>query len=284
MILAAKYHSYGNDFLIVPVNEINPEDYAELAKQICHPHSGIGADGCVYLEESGEEEFKLRIFNRDGSEAGISGNGARCASAFLHHQGRVSQAEVRLQTQSGLKVFTLLEASQSCWKYRSLMGTPDFVPEAIPMRAPSDWQAIEDHPLQVGDEQVWIHALSVGNPQCVVFVEELPRDPDFERLGRGLETHPDFPERTNVSFARVEGPDRLRIRIWERGVGPTCSSGTGSCGAAVAAIRAGKAQSPVQVYTETGDQRVEWSPDSEIVLTGEAALIGEIKFHWSRSD
>ena len=171
MILASKYHSYGNDFLIVPVNEINPENYAELAKEICHPHSGIGADGCVYLEESGEEEFQLRIFNRDGSEAGISGNGARCASAFLHHRGRINKAEVKLQTRSGLKVYTLLESSQSYWKYQSFMGVPDFELKSIPMRSVSGVQSIENYPLQVGDEQVWIHALSVGNPQCVVFVE-----------------------------------------------------------------------------------------------------------------
>ena len=284
MILASKYHSYGNDFLIVPVNEINPEDYAELAKEICHPHSGIGADGCVYLEESGEEEFQLRIFNRDGSEAGISGNGARCASAFLHHQGRINQAEVKLQTRSGLKVYTLLESSQSCWKYQSLMGVPDFKLEAIPMRSASGVQSIENYPLQVGDEQVWIHALSVGNPQCVVFVESFPQDLDFKRLGRGIENHLDFPERTNVSFVRVDGADRLQIKIWERGVGPTYSSGTGSCGAAVAAIRAGKVKSPVQVHTETGHQLVEWSPGNAVVLTGEASLVGEIKFHWSQSD
>ena len=284
MILAFKYHSYGNDFLIVPVNEINPEDYAELAKEICHPHSGIGADGCVYLEESGEEEFQLRIFNRDGSEAGISGNGARCASAFLHHQDRINKAEVKLQTKSGLKVYTLLESSQSCWKYQSLMGVPDFELESIPMRSDSGVQSIENYPLQVEDEKVWIHALSVGNPQCVVFVESFPKELDFIRLGGGIENHPDFPERTNVSFVRVDGIDRLQIKIWERGVGPTYSSGTGSCGAAVAAIRAGKVKSPVQVHTETGHQVVEWSPGSAIVLTGEASLVGEIKFHWSQSD
>ncbi len=159
------------------------------------------------------------------------------------------------------------------------MGAPSFDPAAIPFQAPSKLEQVQEYSLEVQGQTVSINALSVGNPQCVVFVEEFPEAAEFERMGGGLECHPCFPERTNVSFVRVEELHRLQIKIWERGVGPSHSSGTGSCGAAVAAIRAERAQSPVQVHTQKGSQLVEWNPGEEILLTGEVEFIGEMKFH-----
>ncbi len=283
MITASKYHGDGNDFVVVAPAQVEAEHYSGLAQSMCNHHFGVGADGCVFVGEISSEQVSLRIFNRDGSEAGMSGNGFRCACAFLHHHALVEPTELTLMTASGVKVYTLLEQVEGSWTYRSRMGSPIFEPASIPFRAPDEVQDIQGYSLDVGGEQVSIAALSVGNPQCVVFAEELPREADFRRLGRGLEYHPDFPERTNVSFVQVVGSSQLKIKLWERGVGPTHSSGTGSCGAAIAAIRAGKVQSPVEVMTETGSQRVQWDGESEILLTGDARFIAEIRFHWEHN-
>ncbi len=282
MILAEKYHSCGNDFLVIAASDVPEGRYPNLSQAICDRHFGVGADGCVFVQDISPPQFHLRIFNQDGTEAGMSGNGFRCGCAFLHRHGRVNQPEVTLETGSGVKVYTLLEDEEGFWKYRSRMGVPSFEPAAIPFKAPSKLEQVQDYSLEVPGGTVSITALSVGNPQCVVFVEEFPEEADFERMGKGLECHSYFPERTNVSFVRIEDSHQLKIKIWERGVGPTHSSGTGSCGAVVAAIRAERAQSPVQVHTEKGSQLVEWNPGEEILLTGEAEFITELKFHWNQ--
>ena len=281
MISASKYHSDGNDFLILSSKQLKEEDYLDLARSMCCRHRGVGADGCVFVAGPSQGQFSLRIFNRDGSEAAMSGNGARCACAFLHHTRRTRDVEVKLETRSGIKVYQLLEQGDSLWQYRCTMGCPRFLPSDIPFRAEEELETVEEYPLAVDGEVVRVTALSVGNPQCVIFVDELPGKPFFERAGAALEVHSSFPERTNVSFVKVENSHQLRVMIWERGVGPTHSSGTGSCGAAVAAIRAGRVQSPVKVHTAGGAQKVEWASGEEMTLTGRAQFVSHSQFYWS---
>ncbi len=281
VIFAFKYHSYGNDFLILPSGQLKEEELSKLSRLICHRHCGVGADGCIFLSVFSGEQYSLRIFNRDGSEAAMSGNGARCACAFLHHQELAVQSKVELATLSGIKAYQLIDKGSFFWRYHSWMGQPLFAPATIPFQASSTLDKVEEYPLEVAGKTVAITALSVGNPQCVVFVDHFPAGAEFEQMGTGLENHPLFPERTNVSFVRVVDVNHLEIRIWERGVGPTCSSGTGSCGAAVAAIMTQRVQSPVKVSTETGTQQVQWTTGKEIVLTGQVEFIGEVKYNWN---
>ncbi|HUV13291.1 MAG TPA: diaminopimelate epimerase [Acidobacteriota bacterium] len=275
MIKASKYHGYGNDFIIVPPGQTEESRYPALAKAICDRHFGIGADGCVFLQEGEGERFPIRIFNQDGSEAGMSGNGTRCAAAYVHHQEVSSGDEIVFLTASGAKSYCLIESSFPVWRYKSQMGVPGFSPSKIPFIAPDGLESIQNHEVAVGRHMVRINALWVGNPQCAVFVEELPSDDLFDQLGSGLSLHPSFPQGTNVSFVLPTGPQSLKIRIWERGVGPTHSSGTGSCGAAIAALVEGRVQSPVEVQTTTGTQVVEWGPGREILLTGEACFVAD---------
>ena len=275
-----KYHSYQNDFLIVPSQQVEPGQYPSLSKAVCDGHSGVGADGCVFLTGDSATGFAIRIFNRDGSEAGMSGNGARCACAFIHRQGLTRQQEIALQTESGPKTFRLVGEANQTWEYRSRIGEPRFRPSDIPFLATSGETEVADLKLPISGKEVAITALSVGNPQCVVFVESLPETDRWQELGAALEVHPRFPEKTNVSFVRVDDRNRLSIRIWERGVGPTHSSGTGCSGAAVAALWRGRAQSPVEVHTPTGYQLVEWEPGREIVLTGQSEFVAEAHFFW----
>ena len=282
MISASKYHSYGNDFLIVASEQVSQGQRSDFARAICDPHFGVGADGCIFLDRRPEGRFSLRILNRDGSEAGMSGNGCRCAASFLHHHRWETQESLSLETISGHKICRLLAQENLVWRYTTSLGEPSFSPEAIPYTE-GNLSTVLDHPLQVDGEIVSITALSVGNPQCVVFVPTLPGPDEFERLGPALETHSAFPERTNVSFVRVESRHRLKVRIWERGVGPTHSSGTGCSGAAVAAIRTARAESPVEVDTGTGSQQVEWSEGGEILLTGDSEFVAEVEFNWSHT-
>ncbi|MGW8181022.1 MAG: diaminopimelate epimerase, partial [bacterium] len=280
MIPARKFHSYGNDFLIVKSGSLPTREYGEFSRAICTPHFGVGADGCVMLEQLSSREFKLRIFNRDGSEAGMSGNGARCAAAFVHQSCCAESGEVIFQTVSGEKTYRLLKAIPPVWRYVSSLGVPSFEPEDIPIEDSQGHRISVDWELTVANRKISVVPVSVGNPQCVVFVEDLPESPEFEEMGRELECHSFFPERTNVSFVQVLGQGRIAIKIWERGVGPTHSSGTGSSGAGVAAIQSGIVSSPVRVSTETGTQLVEWEPPGQVMLTGEARFVAEISFYW----
>ena len=277
-----KYHGYGNDFLIVWDGQVQPDEYSEFSRSICRRHWGVGADGCVFLAPLQSNRYLYRLYNQDGSQAGFSGNGGRCACAFLHHHKLADPKEIILDTRAGDKRFRLLQGEAPVWTYRCWLGEPDFAPDSIPFRPPSEEsvarQRILDYPLRVGGRTVRVTALWMGNPQCQLLVEDLPSEDEFRLLGAMLERHPAFPDRTNVGFVQVEGRQRLRLRIWERGVGPTQSSGTGSAASAVAAIINGKADSPVDVHTESGLQQVEWSPGAPVVLTGQCRYVARIEY------
>jgi diaminopimelate epimerase len=275
MLFASKYQAYGNDFLILGADQCG-EDPAGLVKRICDPHFGVGADGCIFVEIPPEGPFPARIFNRDGSEAGMSGNGIRCAAAWLHHRNLCPGPEAEFRTASGIKRYRLISGAPPVWTYRSAMGVPAFEASRIPFQDAVPEARITGRTLRVDGWVVPITALSVGNPQCVVFVDNLPGEDEFRSMGSGLSLHPAFPEGTNVSFVRVDGPSAISIRIWERGVGPTWSSGTGCCGAAVAALSEGRVTSPVEVRTPTGRQLVEWEPGGEVFLTGEATFVADL--------
>lgn len=280
MVPGRKFQAYGNDFLVVESHHLSERDYEDFSKKVCTPHFGLGGDGCVILEKFSLEEFKIKIFNRDGSEAGMSGNGARCAAAYVHQLGMTNSEEIRFRTISGEKCYRLIEERSPVWKYISAMGVPNFEPSRIPIEVSRGHRNGYEYQLSVMETELVVTPLSVGNPQCVVFADTLPESPQFELLGEALERHPFFPDRTNVSFLKVLDRQRIMIKIWERGVGPTYSSGTGSSGAGIAAILSGRVSSPVEVITETGRQIVEWEPSRQVMLTGEARFVAEVNFHW----
>ena len=252
-----KAHAYGNDFLYVPQAQVDHLDLPDLTRAVCHRHTGIGADGLI-LYRATPGGAVMRLFNADGSPAEVSGNGVRGLAAILTEMHGLS-GELVIQTDGGEKRLTRLESHASRHLFRAAMG------------APSDIRALD---LEAAGERVHIVALWMGNPQCVVLEDRLPDDERFARLGPALERHPAFPNGTNVEFAMVEAPDRVRIVIWERGVGPTLSSGTGSCAAAVAAMHDAGAARDLTVDAPGGAQRVEWRPDS-VYLTGWAEIVLE---------
>ena len=251
-----KGHAYGNDFLLVPEAAVQDCDLPSLARAMCERHEGIGADGLMTYALDGAS-VRMSLFNADGSASEVSGNGIRCLAALAVRE-RPGTTEVTVVTPAGPKVLTLQENAGDMLTFRASMGSA------------RDIRVIE---IQAAGEKVQAVALSVGNPQCVLLDDPL-LEARVQKLGPAIEHHPAFPDRTNVSFAKVEAPDRVRILIWERGVGPTQASGTGACGAAVAAAVYGGAARDVAVVSPGGSQRVEWL-DGELYLTGSATLVFE---------
>lgn len=259
-IAVVKGHAYGNDFLLSPEGDMRGRDMGQLARAMCSRHEGIGADGLL-VYEFGTSAVRMRLFNADGSQSEVSGNGIRCLAALVVRE-HPDASRVAIDTPAGQKVLELRGREGDALTFRAAMGIPQ------------DIRAIE---LQAAGEKVQAVALSVGNPQCVLLEDPL-LDSRLHLLGPAIEHHPKFPDRTNVSFAKVEAPDRVRILIWERGVGPTQASGTGACGAAVAAAAYGGAARDVEVISPGGSQRVEWLEDG-LYLTGWAKLVFEGRFY-----
>jgi diaminopimelate epimerase len=254
-----KAHAFGNDFLLAPaLPAVWQEDLPELARRACDRHEGVGADGLMLLDER-TDGADSRLWNADGSQAEVSGNGVRCAAAWLARDRQLEPGTtVVIGTAAGPKRLELKVAGARRYTFRADMG------------APTD---LSRQTLQVAGEPVAVVVLRVGNPQCVVLGEA--SEARLHTLGPALATHPYFPEGTNVELATVEAPDRVRILIWERGVGPTRASGTGACAAAVAAAAFGGAHRIVDVVAPGGNQRVEWEADT-VFLTGWAEVVAQI--------
>jgi diaminopimelate epimerase len=237
------------------------EDLPAIARAICDRHTGIGADGWIIVEATA-----IRLFNADGSEAEISGNGTRCTAALLVDAGRAGP-ELDITTGAGVKHLRLIERAGQQFLFEMNMGRPRWGEEHVRYRLP----------LRSGEREVTI--LDVGNPQCVVPADEIPAN--WREVGAEIEGHPFFPKRTNVSFVRVIDDHTIAARFFERGAGATLSSGTGSTGAAVAAILRKAVRSPIRVIGEAGELNIRWDGDS-VFLTGPAVIIGSGEFFWRR--
>jgi diaminopimelate epimerase len=254
-----KAHAYGNDFLIANGADLGG-DVSAIARQVCDRHRGIGADGLMLIGwRVGTPS--MRLLNADGSASEISGNGLRCVAAWLAlRDGLAKDGEMSIETDAGTKRLTLLESDGARLTFSAEMGAPTDVREAD---------------IDVNGRKVRAVVLRVGNPQCVVLGPAT--DERLNTLASALAVHPFFPAGTNVELAEVVSPSEVRILIWERGVGPTESSGTGACAAAVAAAAYGGANRTVDVVAPGGRQRVEWS-EAGIRLTGWAEVVGEVEW------
>ena len=256
-----KAHGAKNDFLLTWEHEAPEGEHAEMARAICDRHTGIGADGWMLVAKpvDADAEGSIQLYNSDGSAAEISGNGTRCAAAFLIRHGYAAGV-VRVRTGAGIKTLRLLKRKDLVFEFEMNMGQPRVIAERFEL------------PLKGGARDVTL--LDVGNPQCAVPVENF--DFDWQAVGAEIESHPHFPHRTNVSFVKPVQKNQIDVRFYERGAGETMSSGTGSTGAAFTAVLRGMAESPVRVLTPAGpiDLRLE----DEIFLTGPAEIIADGEF------
>ena len=269
-----KLHGFGNDYVVIEASELAQiSDLGEFTRNFCHRNTGVGSDGIAILEKLNEPDadFSCRIINPDGSEAGFSGNGTRCAVAFSYHKNLWSAENLKLQTKSGIKNYELLEQSENTYWFRAELGKPKFV------------FSVQDNNLPVAKFSNFMIpgeglilkfvAVDVGNPVACVFVEDFD-ELDWRRVGKLMESNLAlFPERTNVVFVKVLNAENIEIRIWERGAGETSSSGTCSIAAAVVAHYVEKTGRKVSVHAEGGTTETLWREDGEMLITGRADLI-----------
>jgi diaminopimelate epimerase len=278
----AKAHGLGNDFLVIEESELGGRSPGDVAQAICRRHTGVGADGIVPLAPAGVNRWRFRIFNADGSEADLSGNAMRCAVTWLVSRMASPEPgnELTLETRVGPKRHIFRGRRGAEYIFESEIIRPEFSAEKIPFRPPKPvTEPATEFPLPIGDEILHVTPLWVGNPQCIAIVDDL-KQIDWMGLGPEIENHPFFPERVNAGFVRVVAPDRIEARFWERGVGHTLASGTGSSACAVAAVVNGKTGRRVTIETELGEMEAHWREADDVVeLTGPAELTAEGVFY-----
>jgi len=252
-----KASACGNDFLIIQARYA-PADLHAFTRTICDRHNGVGADGVEWIEPSQDADIAIRLINADGSEAEISGNGTRCVAAHLVASG--SKSPLRIQTGAGLKTCELISQNAQRYEFETAMGKPEVGRPIL---------------LQIDNKEVTGTPVSMGNPHLVVFVKDFAAK--WQEEAAQIQQQEVFKHGVNVEFARIAGANRIDVRFFERGVGETQSSGTGSCASAVAAIAAGQVKSPVQVNAPGGAQEVLWS-GTEVLLRGSVQIICQGEF------
>jgi diaminopimelate epimerase len=267
-----KFHGFGNDYLVFEADDLKGvSSVNDFAAKVCHRHTGIGGDGIAVLEKlSGDEaDYECRIINPDGSEAGFSGNGTRCAVAYLYDENLWEKSSLKLKTKSGIKTYEFLGKENLTKWFRAELGKPKFAAAEIPFAA--EEEIISDYRLELADCVVPLTALNVGNPVAIIFVEDF--DFDWRAIGSEVEVHPNFPEKTNVVFLKTIDLQNIEIRIWERAAGETSSSGTCSIAAAVAHLSRENLRGTVQVHAVGGTTEAVWREDDEMLITGRADFV-----------
>lgn len=267
----SKWHGLGNDFIFVYALEEELTTYAGLAKKMCDRHFGIGADGLIVLLPGRTTDFVMRIFNSDGSEAEMCGNAIRCAARYVYEAKLTEKTKITFETYAGIVTPEILNLDGPEVVVRVDMGEPRTKRSLIPMTGNGDDTAI-NFPLEIGSATYWITGVSVGNPHCVIFVEDVSKI-DLEAIGPLIENHPVFPKKTNVEFVQVLDETRLRMRVWERGAGVTLACGTGASSVLVAAVLNEKIQRKASVELDGGTLFIEWAADNHVYMSGPATLV-----------
>ena len=264
-----KMHGAGNDYIYLDAfAEDLPPDIPRLAAAMSDRHQGVGADGVIVIGPSDVAEARMQIWNADGTRAEMCGNGLRCVAKYLFDRNLVAGAEFSIETDAGVKTAQVEAERGNAHRVRVSLGTPILEAEKIPALLPG--RPPLNVPLNVGGRQVWVSAVSMGNPHAVVLVEE-PTDDWVLEIGPHIEHHSKFPNRTNVEFVKVLSREEIVLRVWERGSGETLACGTGACAAVVACTLLGQTDSGVRCHLPGGVLDVEWDRgENQIYLTGPA--------------
>lgn len=268
-----KWQGCGNDFVLVNgfSERLDEEDLGALAQKICDRHYGIGADGLILVLPSKAADFRMRILNADGSEAEMCGNGIRCFAGVVHDEGLSDKEEFTVETGAGILVPRLQLADGKLQGVRVDMGEPTLAGDRIPVLGFGAAHVVEQ-PIEAGGETLSMTCVSMGNPHCVIFVEDAEAVP-IEKLGPLLERHEAFPKKTNVEFAAVLDASHIRMRVWERGAAVTLACGTGSCATLVAAALTGRTERAAEVQLDGGRLQIEWAEDNHVYMTGPAEKV-----------
>lgn len=281
----AKLHGLGNSYIYIDlVTQSSPAiDWPALARRVSDPGFGIGSDGLILILPSDRADLRMRMFNADGSEAEMCGNGIRCVGKYVYDARLTSKTEVVIETGAGLRRLELLVEKGKVERVRVDMGEPRLLRRDIPMLGDPDTTALGAS-LDVDGEIFSVTAVSMGNPHCVIFTDEVT-DRLVTVVGPKIERHPAFPERTNVEFVKASGRGVLEMRVWERGSGETMACGTGACAVSVAAALNGLAGEKSTVRLLGGELEIEWRRPGPVYMTGPATLVctGELSADWLAS-
>ena len=260
-----KMHGIGNDFVLVDVRRDDPGGWPELARKLGHRKFGVGCDQVLLLRDSDRADFRMEIYNSDGSEVEMCGNGIRCFSVYLKKHGLIAGDEVRVETLAGVQICRIegdmVEVD---------MGSPILEGRKIPVESDSP---VREQPLALKDATLVITCVSMGNPHAIVFVEDAETYP-IEIVGPEVENHSFFPRRTNVEFVQVQSRTKLRMRVWERGAGITMACGTGACASAVAAYWTGRTERECELVLDGGSLFIRWDAETDhVFMRGPAAEV-----------
>jgi len=267
-----KMHGLGNDFVVVYGEQELPSNASELAVKLCDRFFGIGADGLVYILPSAKADFTMRIMNSDGSEAEQCGNAIRCVAKYVYDHGLIDRTEMTIETLgAGVQKLRLTVEEGRVANVRVDMGEP--ILDGLRVPTTVDQQPVVNHPIEVDGREFRFTAVSMGNPHCVIYVDDAVSF-DLGTWGPKLEVHPLFPRKTNVEFATVNSRNQIDMRVWERGAGPTLACGTGACATLVASVLNGSADRSATISLKGGDLFIEWDEhDNHVYMTGPAEVV-----------
>ncbi len=278
-----KMHGLGNDFILIDCLHKSLGDssfLSYLTRKLCDRNFGIGADGVILILPSSKADLRMRIFNSNGTEAQMCGNGIRCFAKYAYENKLISKNKFTVETLAGIITPELIFQDlkdKKVLRIKVNMGTPKLRRREIPMTG-EDTPIVVKETLKINPEQTFkITCVSMGNPHCIIFVNDIQSIP-VEEIGPKIENHPLFPEKTNVEFIQILNKQEINFRVWERGVGETLACGTGACAALVAAVLNKKTDRQALVHLAGGDLNIQWSDNEHIYMTGPAELVfrGEI--------
>lgn len=271
-----KMQGIGNDYVYVNCLEEKVDHPEELAKLVSDRHFGIGSDGLILIKPSEVADFEMAMYNADGSRGEMCGNGIRCVAKYVYDRGLTDKTHISIETLAGIKYLELTVEKGQVSQVRVDMGEPELLAEKIPVI--SQQEKVIDVPITAGEKEYRMTCVSMGNPHCVVFMEDVEHL-EIEKIGPLFENHELFPKRINTEFVKVIDRKTLQMRVWERGSGETLACGTGACATAVAAMLNGFCEEEVQIHLLCGDLTIEWNKESNhVFMTGPAEIVfdGEI--------
>lgn len=267
-----KMHGAGNDYVYINCFEEQIDDPASLSQQISNRNCGIGSDGLILILPSSRADLRMRMFNADGSEAEMCGNGIRCVAKYAYDHGLVQKSHVSIETGNGvLELNLFLNSAGRVQSVRVAMGRPRLTRAEIPMTGPGDEQVV-NVPLDITGRRLSMTCVSMGNPHAVIYVDDVEQFP-VTQVGPLIEHHAWFPRRTNVEFVQILSPGEVIQRTWERGAGETLACGTGAAAVTVAGVLTGRTERSITNHLRGGDLLMEWRADGEVLMTGPAVEV-----------
>ena len=272
MIRFTKMHGAGNDYIYINAINFCPANLPELSIEMSDRHKGVGSDGVVLIMPSDKADFRMRMFNADGSEGEMCGNASRCVAKYVYDKGLTSKRKITLETLAGIKVLEITKVvDEKVREVKVDMGEPSFVPENIPTNSNCE---VIDMPISTSLGTLNLTAVGTGNPHGVVIMDSVS-DLDIDSIGPEIQNNELFPRKANIEFVRIINRNEIEMRVYERGSGETMACGTGACASVVATSRLGLTDRRATVHLKGGDLQIHWAENNHIYMTGEAATVFE---------